>query len=210
MTSIVRQLILVNILVFGLQQFSHDELLGTFALWPLGHHYVRGVGFVGFEPWQLVSSAFLHANIPHIALNMYALYLFGGMVERVLGPRRFVWLYTSSVLTASLVQLWVVTATVGGGAAPTVGASGGVFGVMLAFAMLFPHSRLMLIFPPIPMKAWVLVAGYAAIELASGVMGTGQGVAHFAHLGGMLGAAIVMFAIGYRGRVQPPGDLRGP
>ena len=76
--------------------------------------------------------------------------------------------------------------------------------------MLFPHSRVMLLFPPIPMKAWMLVAGYAAIELTSGVMGSSQGVAHFAHLGGMLGAAIVMFAIGYRKRVQPPGDLRGP
>ena len=142
---------------------------------------------------------------------MYALYMFGGMVERVLGSRRFAWLYFASVLTGGL-------GAAGGGhrwpaireCAPTVGASGGVFGVLLAFAMLFPHSRVMLLFPPIPMKAWVLVAGYAVIELTSGVLGTSQGVAHFAHLGGMLGAAIVMFAIGFRGLTQSPGDIRGP
>jgi membrane associated rhomboid family serine protease len=210
MTSIVRQLIVANAVVFGLQQFSHDGLLRHFALWPLGQHYIAGAGFVGFEPWQLISYACLHGGVAHIAFNMYALYVFGGMVERVLGTRRFIWLYFASVLTAGLVQLLVVSMTRDQGIGPTVGASGGVFGVMLAFAMLFPHSRLMLLFPPIPLKAWVLVAGYAVIELTSGVMGTSQGVAHFAHLGGMLGAAIVMFAVNYRRLVQPAGDIRGP
>jgi membrane associated rhomboid family serine protease len=210
MTPIVRLLIFANVGVFALQEFAADRLYLNFALWPLGRHPVEGGGFVGFEPWQLVTSAFLHGGFAHIALNMYALYMFGGMVERALGARRFIWLYAASVLAAALVQLLVVTAALDESLGPTVGASGGVFGVMLAFAMLFPHSRVMLLFPPIPLKAWVLVAGYAVIELTSGVMGTSQGVAHFAHLGGMLGAAIVLLAIGYRTRVQPPGDLRGP
>jgi len=210
MTSIVRQLIFANVAVFFLQEFSRDGLMRHFALWPWGKHYVAGGGFVGFEPWQLVSYSFLHGGVAHIAFNMYGLYVFGGMVERVLGARRFVWLYFASVLTAGLVQLFVVSSMREQGIAPTVGASGGVFGVMLAFAMLFPHSRLMLLFPPIPLKAWVLVAGYAAIELTSGVMSSNTGVAHFAHLGGMLGAALVMFAIGWRKSVQPPGTLRGP
>jgi len=201
MTSIVRWLLLANVAVFGLQQLSRDELLIHFALWPLG---------AGFEPWQLVTSAFLHDNLPHIALNMYALWMFGSMVERVLGPGRFAWVYFASVLAGSLVQLLVVTMALDRGITPTVGASGGVFGILLAFAMLFPHSRLYIIPVPVPLKAWVVVAGYAAIELASGVMGTSQGVAHFAHLGGMLGAAVVMLAIGFRKSVQPPGDLRGP
>jgi membrane associated rhomboid family serine protease len=209
MKSIVRQLILANVLVFGLQQIVSDGLVTHFALWPLGRHYLLGGGFVGFEPWQLITYSFLHGGVMHIALNMYALYAFGGMVERVLGTKQFAWVYFASVLAGGLVQLLVVTMTRDQGIAPTVGASGGVFGILLAFAMLFPHSRVMLLFPPIPMKAWVLVAGYAAIELTSGVMGTSQGVAHFAHLGGMLGAAIVMFAVGYQRRVQPPGDLRG-
>jgi membrane associated rhomboid family serine protease len=217
MTPIVRLLIFVNVAVFGLQQYADDELFKQFALWPLGRHYLQGLGFVGFRLWQLVTSAFLHGGVAHIALNMYALYSFGGMVERALGSRRFAWLYFASVLAAGVVQLLFVTATLDQGVVPTVGASGGVFGVLLAFAVLFPHSRVMLLFPPIPMKAWVLVAGYAVIELTSGVFGTAQGVAHFAHLGGMLGAAVVLLSIGYRNfrppngpRVQPGSDIRGP
>jgi membrane associated rhomboid family serine protease len=209
MKSIVRQLILANVAVFILQQFSHDGLFTHFALWPLGRHYVSGAGFVGFEPWQLITYGFLHGGFAHIALNMYGLYMFGGMVERVLGSRRFTWLYFASVLAAGLIQLAVVTLTRDAGVVPTVGASGGVFGVLLAFAMLFPHSRVYILPIPIPLKAWVMVTGYALVELASGVLGTTQGVAHFAHLGGMLGAAIVLFAIGYRSLVQPSGDLRG-
>jgi len=193
MTPVVRQLIIANAIVFAIQNVVADQLFRHFALWPLGHHYVLGYGIVGFEPWQIFSSAFLHGNFAHIALNMFALWQFGSMVERAVGSRRFAWLYFASVFTASLVQLLVVTAALANGAAPTVGASGGVFGVLLAFAFLYPHARLMLIFPPIPLKAWVLVTGYALIELTSGVFGTTQGVAHFAHLGGMLGAAVVLF-----------------
>jgi membrane associated rhomboid family serine protease len=211
MTSIVRLLIFANVAVYFLQEFTPDRLVRHFALWPWGKYAVEGGGFVGFEPWQILSYSFLHGEgLAHIAFNMYALYVFGGMTERVLGPRRFVWLYFASVLTAGVVQLFVVSAMSEQGIGPTVGASGGVFGVMLAFAVLFPHSRLMLLFPPIPLKAWVLVAGYAVIELTSGVMRSNSGVAHFAHLGGMLGAAIVMFAIGWRKKVQPPGTLHGP
>jgi membrane associated rhomboid family serine protease len=187
MTPVIRQLLIANVLVFGLQQLTPDGLLTHFALWPMGTHDTF-LGRVGFEPWQLLTSAFLHGGLAHLALNMFALYSFGTMVERAVGSRRFAGLYLASVVSAGLVQLLVVTAGSDGGAVPTVGASGGVFGVLLAFAWLFPHTRVMLLFPPIPMKAWVLVTAYAVIELTSGVLGTAQGVAHFAHLGGMLGA----------------------
>ncbi|MEO8017946.1 MAG: rhomboid family intramembrane serine protease [Pseudomonadota bacterium] len=210
MTSIVRLLLLVNVVVFGFQQLAADELLTHFALWPVGQHLYPEIGVVAFEPWQLVTSAFLHGGVAHVALNMWALYMFGGMVERVLGARLFLWLYFASVISAALVQLVFVTLTIDNGVAPTVGASGGVFGVLLAFAALFPHNRVYIIPIPFALKAWVMVAGYALIELASGVFGTSQGVAHFAHLGGMLGAAIVLVAIGFRRRTQPPGELRGP
>jgi membrane associated rhomboid family serine protease len=210
--SAVRLLILANVAVFAVQSLlgNPDWIIFKFALWPLGDFHYQGVPFaVGFEPWQIITCAFLHDGLAHVVLNMYGLWAFGSIVERALGSRRFLGLYFASVLTSGLVQLLVVSASAGP-PVPTVGASGGVFGVMLAFAMLFPHSRFMLIFPPIPLKAWVLVTGYAVIELASGVMGSSSGVAHFAHLGGMLGAAIVMFSIGWRKNVQPPGDLRGP
>jgi len=186
MTPVVRQLLFANLVVFVLQQLAPDALLTHFALWPLGTHSTF-MGHVGFAPWQLLTSAFLHGGLAHIALNMFALLSFGSMVENAVGSRRFSALYLASVLTAGLVQLMVVTAS-DSGAVPTVGASGGVFGVLLAFAWLFPHTKVLLLFPPIPMKAWVLVTVYAVIELSSGVFGTARGVAHFAHLGGMLGA----------------------
>jgi membrane associated rhomboid family serine protease len=207
-TPLVGQLILANIAVFVVQQFAVDELVTHFALWPLGTHDVVGLGPVGFEPWQLITSSFLHAGLAHIALNLFALFSFGRLVERALGSRRFAWLYFASVVTAAAAQLAVVSFA-NGPPVPTVGASGGVFGVLFAFALLFPHSRVLLLFPPIPMKAWVLVTGYALLELANGVFGTNEGVAHFAHLGGMFGAGIVMAAMGFRSRKPPSGDSPG-
>ena len=201
MTPAVRLLMILNFAVYVIQLVVGDALIAHFALWPLGRHYVPGLGEVGFEPWQLFTSAFLHGGFAHIALNMYALLAFGSVVERAAGTRRFGWLYFASVLSAGLVQLVVVTAALDQGVMPTIGASGGVFGVLLAFAVLFPHSRVMLLFPPIPMKAWVLVSGYALIELASGILGSVQGVAHFAHLGGMLGAGLLLY---YWGQHRTP------
>jgi membrane associated rhomboid family serine protease len=198
MRSIVTLLIAANFAVFALDKLLGGTFFVHFGLWPLGSFPAPEFGTnVGFQPWQLVTSAFLHdtKNLMHIGFNMFALYMFGGEVERALGSRRFIWLYFASILTASLVQLVVVTANAPEEIAPTVGASGGVFGVLLAFAMLYPHRRVMLIFPPIPMPAWLLVAGYGVVELAMGVFGTQQGVAHFAHLGGMLGAFIVLLVV---------------
>jgi membrane associated rhomboid family serine protease len=137
---------------------------------------------------------------------MYGLWAFGSVVERALGARRFLWLYFASVLTSGVVQLLFVSAT--GDVVPTVGASGGVFGVLLAFGMLFPQSRVMLLFPPIPMKAWFMVIAFGTLELVMGVTGTMQGVAHFAHLGGMLGALVMMLT--WRRRFPPaPRDASG-
>lgn len=201
MRNIVRSLVIANVAVFVLQYLSPGFMLVHFALWPLGEHRIEGVS-VGFEPWQLVSSAFLHGGLAHLVLNMYGLWAFGGMVEQAVGSRRFAWLYFASVLASGVVQLIVVSATTDTGVVPTIGASGGVFGVLLAFGMLFPQARVMLIFPPIPMKAWFMVIAYGAIELVSGVTGTMQGVAHFAHLGGMLGALILMLT--WRREPPPP------
>jgi membrane associated rhomboid family serine protease len=206
MTPVVLALIIANAAAYFLQLQSADNLMTHFALWPLGSYSDPHTGtVVGFEPWQLVTSAFLHdpTSAAHLLLNMFALYMFGRDIELALGTRRFAWLYAASVLTASVVQLLVVTASVDQGVAPTVGASGGVFGVLLAFGVLFPRRRVLLLFPPIPMPAWLLVVGYGLIELGMGVFGTRQGVAHFAHLGGMLGAALVLLLV-RRKPVRPP------
>jgi membrane associated rhomboid family serine protease len=121
---------------------------------------------------------------------MFGLWMFGRDCERVLGARRYLALYFGAVLTASLTQL--VVSSLAGADYPTVGASGGVFGVLLAFGMLFPQRRIVLLFPPIPMPTWLFVTLYGLMELANGVLGTQAGVAHFAHLGGMLGAWLLL------------------
>ena len=153
---------------------------------------------IGFQIWQLLSYAFLHGSLMHIALNMLALVMFGAPIERALGLRAFTVYYFSCVIGAAIAQL-VVTHFWINGFYPTLGASGGVFGLLLAFGMLYPRSRIVLLFPPIPMPAWLFVIGYAVVELYLGVTNSAAGVAHFAHLGGM---AVGLFLIQYwRGRL---------
>jgi membrane associated rhomboid family serine protease len=201
--SVVHNLIAANVAIFVAQLVFHDLLLAHFALWPIGNFPTEVPGLaVGFRPWQIITSAFLHGGFAHIALNMYGLWSFGRPVERALGAKTFLLLYIASVVSSGVVQLVYVTMTIDTGIVPTIGASGGVFGVLLAFGMLFPHSRVMLLFPPIPMKAWVLVIVFTLIELVTGVTGTLQGIAHFAHLGGMLGALVVMLLLRQRLRKQ--------
>ena len=187
--TITRLLIATNVAIFALQAVHNDALISVFALWPIGRYHVEDLhAVVGFEPWQLITYAFLHANLVHIGLNMWALFLFGPDVERTLGARHYILMYFAAVVSAALVQLAAVTATRHAGIYPTIGASGGIFGVLLAFGVLYPRRTVMLLFPPIPMPAWLLVTAFGLIELANGVLGTEAGVAHFAHLGGMLGA----------------------
>ena len=175
-----RALILINVGVFVLQQLAGDTLLALFALWPRNSEL--------FRPWQLLSYAFLHGSIAHIFLNMFALFMFGRALEMYWGARRFVIFYVVCVLAAALTQLAVEGAK--GAQEPVLGASGGVFGVLLAFAWYFPKQRLILLPIPIPLPAWLFVTLYALVELVFGITGTEQGVAHFAHLGGMLGGAL--------------------
>jgi membrane associated rhomboid family serine protease len=199
MSPAVYALIITNVLVYGIERLMTQSVINTFALWPYGAMSFSGAEF---HPWQLITYSFLHdpENIVHIVLNLYALYAFGGEIERTLGTRRFIWMYGAAVLAAGITQLIVVTMSLNAGMrpVPTMGASGGVFGVLLAFGLLFPHRRVMLIIPPIPMPAWVLVTVYAGIELANGVFGSRTGIAHFAHLGGMVGAFIALSAFGYK------------
>lgn len=190
-TPVVRALLIANIAVFALQAISGELPLLSFMLWPLGQHVIGTAGGMpvveGFEPWQLVSYSFLHGNLPHLFFNMFALWMFGPALEMALRPRRFALYYFICTIGAGLVQLVVVTAALKQGEPPfpTVGASGGVFGILLGYGLLFPHNRMMLIFPPVEMAARNFVILYGLLELALGVFGTRSGVAHFAHLGGM-------------------------
>jgi membrane associated rhomboid family serine protease len=207
MRPVTLALLIANVAVFGAQQVLGDWLLIHFALWPLGHYSVPGVDqSIGFEPWQLVTYSFLHGNFQHIFFNMFALFMFGSGVERYLGSPKFLTLYFASVIAAAVTQLIVVGSSSPAEAAPTLGASGGVFGLLLAFGWLFPRTRVTLIFPPIPMPAWLFVTLYGLVELASGVFGTQVGIAHFAHLGGMVGAFLVLQIAGRRPRLESSSD----
>ena len=181
MQSMTQLLLLVTTAVSALALLGGGALFDWFALWPLGG---------GFAPWQVATYALLHGSLLHLAFNMYGLWLFGSELERVWGPRRLLNYYVISVLVAGFVQLLVASSSPL--AYPTVGASGGLFGLLLGYAMLFPHRRLMLLFPPIPMPAWLFVVLYGALEITLGVTGAASGIAHFAHLGGMLGGWLTL------------------
>ena len=138
MPPITQALLLVNVAAYCIDLFMGPWFTRALALWPLG---------AGFLPWQIVTYAFLHGSIAHLFFNMLGLWMFGAELERLWGPRRFVQFYFACVLTAALAQLGVAALT--GAVYPTVGASGGLFGLLLAFGMMFPNRTVMLIFPPI-------------------------------------------------------------
>ena len=187
MMPVTRALVLTCGLAYLLQLLTGDSLAIHLALWPVhGDPY-----YPPFQPWQLVSYAFLHGGFTHLAFNMFALYMFGSEIERLLGTRRYLAYYTVCVIGAALAQLAVAQLS-GGEPRPTVGASGGIFGLLLAYGMAFPQRRLILLFPPIPMRAWVFVTLYGLVELVLGVTGTQAGVAHFAHLGGMVAGFLLI------------------
>jgi membrane associated rhomboid family serine protease len=183
LTPATQAIILVNVLVFVLELLLPQSYWMLFALWPAATPEAL------FRPWQLVTYAFLHEGVTHIFFNMFALYVFGPPLESYWGARRFLGYYLVCVIAAGATQLAVEHAVHAG--EPTIGASGGIFGILLAFAVLFPRVRLLLYFA-IPVPAWLFVSGYAVLELIFGVTGREASVAHFAHLGGMVGGALMM------------------
>ena len=176
--NVIFILLVANGLLFALQQLSREFLLANFALWPVGTPL--------FQPWQLLTYGFLHSPtyLGHIFFNMFGLWMFGRDLERMMGPKRFLTYYLTCVIGAGIVQL--IVAGTQGGIYPTLGASGGVFGILLAFGLAFPNRMVMLLIPPIPMRAKYFVLIFGLLELYLGVSGNAPGVANFAHLGGML------------------------
>ncbi|KWW31262.1 MAG: rhomboid family protein [bacterium P3] len=171
----VKHLLLINLLVFlstlSLERYGFYNITNAMALWSLqsGH----------FSIWQPFTYMFMHASLDHIFFNMFALWMFGCILENYWGTRRFLVYYLVCGIGAALINLLVAPA------GPTVGASGAVYGILLAFGMTFPNEYIYLYFL-FPIKAKWFVIGYAAIELFEGVFRSADGIAHFAHLGGML------------------------
>lgn len=176
--TVIFALLVSNGLLFAAQQLWPNLTTYYFALWPLGSPVPP------FWPWQLLTYGFLHGDLWHIFFNMFALWMFGRDLERIMGARRFLIYFLTCVIGAGIVQL--VVAALQGGVYPTIGASGGVFGILLAYGMAFPNNTVMLLFPPIPMKAKYFVLIFGLLELFLGVSGATPGIANFAHLGGML------------------------
>ncbi|MCR6702228.1 MAG: rhomboid family intramembrane serine protease [Dokdonella sp.] len=200
---VTRALLIANVAIFVLQQWFDEWLIVHFALWPLGPHQVYGIENgvalrVGFEIWQVLTYGFLHGSVMHIAFNMLALWMFGGPIERLFGSRPFAIYYVVCVIGAAAAQL-VVVSFFTGGFYPTLGASGGVMGLLLAFGMMYPQARVMALLIPVPMPAWLFVILYGVMELIFGITRTQSGVAHFAHLGGMVvGWVLILY---WRGRL---------
>jgi len=176
--NVIFALLIANGCVFALQQLNPRFMFLNFALWPIGEPQSP------FAPWQLLTYGFLHGSPMHILFNMFGLWMFGRELEQLMGSQRFLIYFLTCVVGAGIVQL--IVANMQGGLYPTVGASGGVFGILLAYGLTYPNRMVMLLFPPIPMKAKYFVLFYGLLELYLGVSGNSPGVANFAHLGGML------------------------
>lgn len=171
-----RLLLILNISSFAIQLLIPNLLEEYFALWPID---------AGFQLWQLISYAFLHGSYSHLLFNMLGLVSFGSPLEKYWGPKRLLIFYSASVLAAAVTQIFVTAQL--GQQEPTVGASGGIYGLLLGFGMMFPYKRITPLIPPISMPAWVFVSIFGSLELLLGVTGTAGKIAHFAHLGGMIG-----------------------
>ena len=192
---VIKLLLISNVIVFVLELYASKQLFIEFALWPVVSDLASlNPDINSFKLWQLISYSFLHGSPMHLILNMYALWLFGVQLENLWGSRTFAKYYFVCVIGAGLVQLLVSSiGTQYGNYYPTIGASGGVFGVLLAFGLFFPNKILVLLFPPIPIKAKWFVLLYGILELWFGITGTVAGVAHFAHLGGMFFGFILIY-----------------
>lgn len=198
-----KNIIIINLIMFVATLLNEQFMVETFALFYPASHL--------FKPWQLVTHMFMHAGFWHIFFNMYALFIFGSVLERTIGTKKFLIYYFVSGIGAMLLHTGVgffesghyLSAMAEGSssaqlsylrllATPTLGASGAIYGVLIGYAMLYPESVLTLIFPPISFKARTFVLIFAGIELLTGIFATADGVAHFAHLGGMLFGWLLM------------------
>lgn len=181
---VTKVILIINIAVFIIDWLAKHVIIHYLALYSFATN--------AFEPYQVVTHMFLHGSLGHIFFNMFGLFMFGRVLESVLGSKKFFILYFLSGFGAAALQLFIYYLQ----SAPAImiGASGAILGILAAFAVMFPNVELMIIFLPIPIKAKYLVPIYAVIELFFGVAQfRGDNIAHFAHLGGaIVGFILVM------------------
>ncbi len=182
LTEVVKNLLIINVLAFFIVQYNLipfiPDLLRYFVLQPFGD---------GFQPYQLITHMFMHGNESHLLFNMLMLFFIGPAVEQILGPKRFLTLYVIAGLSSAFLHLFISSGNV-------VGASGALYGVLVAFATMFPNMKMMIFPLPFEIKAKYLVGAYVLYDLYSGVSGASTGIAHFAHIGGAIaGFALIYF-----------------
>lgn len=183
--QVTRVLLIANVVMFVIQLAVGNGLTDALALWPLDSQPRNPFETTGtFMPWQLLTYGFLHGDFMHLFFNMLALFMFGPPLEAVWGERRFATYYLVGIVGAGVCQL--VVAALFGSTVSVIGASGAVYALLLGYGMLFPNQQVMLLFPPIPMKARTFVILFGVGALFLGMTGLQPGVAHFAHLGGMI------------------------
>ena len=178
----VKHIIIINLLMLVLTYLNNPLMSKWFALNP--------ISFI-WKPWQLVTYMFMHGGFGHLFFNMYTLFIFGSVLENVWGTKKFLTFYFVTGIGAALVNIGVQYLT--GSFALTVGASGAIYGILMGYAMLYPDSTLTLLFPPVSMKAKWFVLIFAGIELLLGISNNpADNVAHFAHLGGLVVAFLLL------------------
>lgn len=197
MPPVVKNLLLLNVVMYLITMLTGNFMYENFALFYFKSPF--------FKPFQLVTHMFMHGGFTHILFNMYTLFIFGSVLERVWGGQKFLLYYFITGIGAALLHLGVMYLQLQGYIAevnagniyaqaniqallttPTVGASGAIYGLLLAYGMLFPNNIMQLIIPPVALKAKWFVLIFGALELLLGLSGRGGNVAHFAHLGGMI------------------------
>lgn len=183
LTDVVKHLLIINVIVFVAFGIIFSQYAGYLYLYP---------NKIEFQPYQIVSHMFMHGGMQHILFNMLSLFFLGPMVENALGAKKFLIFYLVCGMGSMLLHLALVYTGFLSSTTAVVGASGAIMGVFIAFAVLYPDVKLMLIFPPIPIKAKYLMLGLVAFDLFSGVSGLNTGIAHFAHLGGAITGLILM------------------
>ena len=188
---VTKNIVAINVLVFIATLVNQQFMVANFAMFYPTSPF--------FRPWQIITHMFMHGGFWHIFFNMYSLLMFGTVLERSIGSKKFLIFYFVTGLGAVALHTgveWIeaqifmaneqVMAYHNLLMTPTLGASGAIYGVLIGYAMVYPQSRLTLLFPPVTLTAKWMVIIFAAIELFTGITGTADGVAHFAHLGGML------------------------
>ena len=178
--------------MFALTLLAENFMLEKFALFYFNSPF--------FKPYQLISYIFMHGGFMHILFNMYSLYIFGSVLESVWGGKKFFIYYMVTGIGAALFHLFITYLRIESGVLdpylasiiPMVGASGAIYGLLLAYGVLFPNNVLTLFFPPVSLKAKYMVFVFGGLEFLLGLGGSGDGVAHFAHLGGMLFGFVIL------------------